>query len=270
MSKYYRFRSQYVGLCVLSISIGAILAVPFQKASVLSRARSHPPRTDSMTFEKRFTRSSHMVRRGTFMIVLPFAGLALTLSFGGRHVPFILPVLFAGLIGFLSTLAISECSGLIMETFDTSDLQPGMTGRPRKEIPGTFRRKQTNYSCYPRVTAAFAITQSTGFLIAGAATAVGGTIERQLGVKTAIAVVAGVLLLLTVLLIGALFRFKTVQIVPNGRYGTNVLSGPENEWKPVIIGHPSGTTRRISLLELGGMTRWTEIRRRNRLLDRTE
>ena len=34
----------------------------------------------------------------------------------------------------------------------------------------------------------------------------------------------------------------------------------------MIIGNPSGTTRRISLLELGNMSRWTEIRQRNKLL----
>ena len=267
-SKYYLFRSQFVGLCVLSISIGALLAVPFQKASLFSRARSHPPRTDSMTFEKRITRSSHMVRRASFMILLPFAGLAITLSFGGRHVPFIIPTIFAGLIGFLSNLAIAECNGIIMETFDTSDLQPGMTGRPRKVLPDDVRWRRTNFSCFPRVTAAFAITQSLSFLIAAAATAVGGTVERRVGAKAAIAAVAGVLLVLTLMLIGVLYRFRTVQIVPHERYGTNILSGPEAEWKPVIIGHPSGSTRRISLLEMGGMTRWTEIRRRNRLMSK--
>lgn len=57
-----------------------------------------------------------------------------------------------------------------------------------------------------------------------------------------------------------------MQVVPSVRVGTNVLGGPEDEWKPVVIGNPSGTTRRMSLLELGAMSRWTEIRRRNRLM----
>ena len=200
------------------------------------------------------------------MIVLPFAGLAYTLSSGGPHTPFILPTLFAGLIGFLSNLAIAECNGLIMETFDTSDLQPGMTGRPRPVLPDGVQKQRTNYSSFPRVTAGFAITQTFAFLLAAAATGTGGALERRLGAQTATAVMAGVLLLLTLLLTAIVIRFKTVQVVPSERYGTNVLSGPEDEWKPVIIGNPSGTTRRISLLELGEMTRWTEIRRRNRLL----
>ena len=199
------------------------------------------------------------------MIVLPFAGLAYTLSSGGPPVNFMVPIIFAGVIGFLSNLAIAECNGIIMETFDTSDLQPGMTGRPRRVLPEEVRRKRTNFSCFPRVTAGFAMAQTFAFLIAALATGLGGAIERRLGAQTATAVVAGILLMLTLLLIAVLWRFKTVQIIPSERFGTNILSGPEDEWKPVIIGNPSGTTRRMSVLELGKMSRWSEIRRRNRL-----
>ena len=265
LSRYYRFHSQYVGLCVFAISIGALLAIPFQKASLLSRSRTQRPRTDSMTFEKRVTWSSHLVRRSIFMFILPFAGLAYTLSSGGPKTTWFLPTFFAGVIGFLSCLAISECNGLIMETYDTSDLQPGMTGRPRPVLPEELKKKQTNYSCYPRISAGFAITQTFSYLIAAAATGTGGAIERRLGAQAATGVVAGILLILTLFLIVALTRWKPVQIVPSQRYGTNILSGATNAWKPVIIGHPSGTTRRLSLLEMGKMSRWTEIRKRNRL-----
>lgn len=264
MSKYYQFHPQYVGLCVAAIPIGALLAIPFQKASLFSRSRKQAPRTDSMTVRDRVTWSSHLVRRAFFMIALPFAGLAYTLASGGVHTHFMIPTIFAGLIGFLSNLAIAECNGLIMETYDTSDLQPGMTGR-RRVIPEELRQKTTNFSCFPRVTAGFAVTQTFAYLIAAAATGCGGVVERRLGAQTATAVVAAVLLVLTVLLIGALWRFKEVQIIPSQRFGTNVLTGPENEWKPIIIGRPSGTTRRMSLLELGKQSRWSEIRRRNKL-----
>ncbi|KAL8839383.1 MAG: hypothetical protein Q9170_001777 [Blastenia crenularia] len=264
-SRYYRFRPQYVGLCVLAIPIGALLAVPFQRASVLSRSRQKPPRTDSMTVNKRLTWTSHFVRRAIFMVSLPFAGLAYTLASVGPQVSVAAPTVFAGLIGFLSNLAIAECNGIIMETWDTSDLQPGMTGRPRRDLPEEVRKKRTNFSSFPRVTAAFAISQTCAFLIAAAATGAGGVIERRLGAQAATAVVAGILLILTLLLIAVVTRFKETQIIPSQRYGTNVLSGPEDEWKPVIIGNPSGTTRRMSILELGNMTRWKEIRRRNRL-----
>ena len=265
-SKYYRLHSEYVGLCVAVIPLGALLAIPFQKASLFSRARHHPPRTDSMTFEKRVSWTSHLVRRVVFMIILPFAGLAYTLASGGPQIPIGIPVLFAGLIGFLSNLAIAECNGIIMETYDTSDLQPGMTGRPRRIIPENLHRKRTNFSCFPRISAAFAITQTFAFVIAAAATGTGGRVERALGAQTATAVVASILLVLTILLVAVLVRFKVVQVVPTARVGTNVLGGPEDEWKPIIIGNPSGTTRRMSLLELGRWSRWSEIRRRNRLI----
>ncbi|KAL8719298.1 MAG: hypothetical protein Q9225_003681 [Loekoesia sp. 1 TL-2023] len=264
-SRYYRFRPQYVGLCVLAIPTGALLAIPFQRASVLSRSRQKPPRTDSMTIKKRLTWTSHFVRRAIFMVSLPFAGLAYTLASVGPQVSVATPTVFAGLIGFLSNLAIAECNGIIMETWDTSDLQPGMTGRLRRNLPEEIRKKRTHFSSFPRVTAAFAISQTSAFLIAAGATGVGGVIERRLGAQAATAVVAGILLILTLLLIAVVTRFKEIQIIPTQRYGTNVLSGPENEWKPVIIGNPSGTTRRMSILELGDMTRWKEIRRRNRL-----
>ena len=218
-----------------------------------------------MTFEKRVTWTSHLVRRSVFMIILPFAMMAYTLASRGPPTPFIIPILFAGVIGFLSNLAIAECHGFIMETFDTSDLQPGMTGRPRNVLPEEVRKKRTNFSCFPRITAGFAVTQTISFCIAAAVTGWGGVIERHVGAQIATAVMAGVLLVLTLLLIAALTRYKTVQIIPSQRYGTNILSGPEDEWKPIIIGHPSGTTRRVSLLELGTLSRWTEIRRRNRL-----
>lgn len=218
-----------------------------------------------MTFEKRVTWSSHLVRRVIFMITLPFADLAYTLSSGGPPTHYMVPIIFAGLIGYLSNLAIAECNGIIMENYDTSDLQPGMTGRPRRVLPEEIRKKRTNFSCFPRVTAAFAIAQTFAFAIAAAVTAWGGVVERHVGAQTATAVMAGVLLVLTILLIGALWRFKTVQIIPSERFGTNILSGPEDEWKPVIIGNPSGTTRRMSLLELGTLSRWSEIRRKNKL-----
>ncbi|MCJ1325279.1 hypothetical protein MMC10_001941 [Thelotrema lepadinum] len=266
VSRDYRFQPQYVGLCIVSLPVGALMAVPFEKASFFSRARHHPPRTDSMTFEKRFTWTSHLIRRAIFMLLLPFAGLAYTLTSGGPPIHVSAPCIFAGLIGFLSNLALSECAGLIMETFDTSDLQPGMTGRRRSIVPQRDVEKRTNYSCYPRVTSGLMISQAIGFIIAAAATATGGNIVRAIGAQAATAIMAGVLLVLTILLIAALTRYKSVQVVPTNRVPSRLLAGPGEEWMPVIIGNPSGTTRRISLLEEGAMTRWSEIRRRNKLL----
>ncbi|KAI9785995.1 MAG: hypothetical protein M1839_008261 [Geoglossum umbratile] len=271
-SKYYRFRSPYVGLCVSAVPIGALLAVPFQLASLFSRARHHPQRTDSDTFEKRVTWSSHLVRRGFFMIALPLADLAYTLASGGKQTHFLVPTMLAGLVGFLSILAISECNGIIMETFDTSDLQrPPVMGIKRLTSDAekaVIRR--TNYSCYPRVSSAFAIIHSMGFVTAAIATATGGVVERSIGAQAATGVVTGILLLLTVALSAVLWRWKEVQVVPDLKYmGKDELLEDEEEWEPVIIGSPSGKMRRMSVLELGGMSRWSEIRKLNKILAET-
>jgi hypothetical protein len=246
-----------------------------------------------MTFEKRVTWTSHLIRRAIFTLVLPFAGLAYTLSSGGPPTPFILPVLFAGLIGFLSNLAIAECNGIIMEAFDTSDLQPGMTGRPRGASGDRTQYKRTNYSSFPRISSAFAIIQGLGFLIAAGAYGVGGSAQRRLGQVAATGVMAGILLFLTIGVLSALIRWKEVQIIPASKTGdmerwdrerrasvklkedaersgdgTTVATAEEEEpWRPIIIGNPSGKTRRMSILELGHLTRWSEIRRRNRLIN---
>ncbi|KAI9817192.1 MAG: hypothetical protein M1827_001304 [Pycnora praestabilis] len=265
-SKYYRFQSQYVGLCVFAIPLGGLLAIPFQKSSFFSRSRIQPPRTDSMTFQRRVTWSSHLLRRIIFMIVLPFADLGYTLSSAGPPTPVILPTIFAALIGFLSNLAIAECHGLIMETYDTSDLQPGMTGRPRSSLPEDVTKKRTNFSCYPRVCAGSAISQTFSFLIAAAATGVGGAIERRLGAQAATGVVAGVLLILTLLLMLVLWRFKDVEVIPSRTF-INRPHAQDDGWRPVIIGNPSGRLRRMNVLEMGEQSRWTEIRRRNRLIE---
>jgi hypothetical protein len=281
-SKHYKFKSPCVGASVAAIPVGALLAVPFQKAGLFSRDRTHAPTSDDDTRNKKIGMSSHLIRRTVFALSLPFAGLAYTLSSNGPPIPWILPILFAGLIGFLSNLGLAECHGIIMETFDISDLQPGMTGRPRKSKLDKYASKRTNYSSFPRVSSAFAITQSFGYLIAAAATGVGGVAQRQLGQQTATGVVAGILLILSILLLGVLVRFREIQIIPNmqkegmetfmaARRKSAYLRGDvvgEDDVRPTIIGNPTHVTRRMCVLEMGSMTRWTEIRNKNHLVDK--
>ncbi|TVY34961.1 hypothetical protein LSUB1_G006589, partial [Lachnellula subtilissima] len=282
MSKYYRLKSPLVGLAVTSVPVGAMLAIPFQSGSLFSRSRKRGT-TDDDTFDKKVYWSSHLVRRAIFILVLPFAGLAYTLSSNGPPIPIALPIIFAALIGFLSNLAMAECHGIIMETFDTSDLQPGMTGRPRGKSADMTASKRTNYSSFPRVAAAFAITQGLGYLLAAVATGVGGVAERQLGAQAATGVMAGILLVLSILLLGVLTRFKEVQIIPDSKSeemsqwrvarrvsaarAAEGLGDQEEPWRPVIIGNPTHSTRRMCLLEMGGLSRWSEIRQKNRLID---
>jgi len=224
----------------------------------------------------RFIWTSHLVRRSLFTLLLPFAGLAYTLSAGGPpHASWVIPTVFCGLVGSLSNLAIAECVGLIMETFDTCDLQPGVNQKHRlQSMAETTRRRRTNYSSFPRVCAGFFAAQALGFFLAAGATGVSGDVTRALGAQEATAITAAILLGITVLLLLVLWRWKEVQVIPNHIFNSATKKGSvawgaavaEPEWKPVIIGNPSGKMRRVNVLEMGSLSRWTEIRRLNKLV----
>jgi MFS family permease len=279
LSRDYRWRPRYVGAGVMSIAIGAFLAIPLTKAGIFSRERKRAFRTDSMTFQKQVTWSSHLVRRAIFTLTLPLMGLAYTVSSAGRPKPYMVPIVFAGAVGFLSILAIAECHGLMMETFDTCDLQPGVNTRHRLESMAVQdRRRRTNYTSFPRVTAGIFASQTFAFIGAAVATEVGGSMTRHLGAQASTGVTAGILLGLTILLTVVLWRYKEVQVIPNHTFGTRRDTaawqefkdlekiGRGSDWKAVVIGNPSGKMRRMSVLELGSLSRWTEIRKLNSLL----
>ncbi|KAK6405510.1 hypothetical protein LTR95_018758, partial [Oleoguttula sp. CCFEE 5521] len=281
LSRDYMWKSYLVGLASLSFAFGALLAIPFSHANWFSRARWTPQRTDSMSFyHTHYVWTSHMVRRCIFTLTLPLASLAYTVSSPGASVSPGVPIAFVGLVGFLSNLAITECVGIIMETFDTSDLQPGANSKHRQNsLPQPARSRRTNYSSYPRICAGFFLAQSLGVFLAAAATGVSGKLTRALGAQISTAIGAAVLPNLTIGLLVVLWRWKTVQVVPDGVL-VNLLGetgngavltgsgGTENstaDWKPVLVGHPSGKMRRMSLLEWGKWSRWGEIRRLNKL-----
>ncbi|KAI7274978.1 MFS general substrate transporter [Hortaea werneckii] len=234
-----------------------------------------------------YAQSSHLVRRCIFTLLLPFAALAFALTASGAEsISWTAPVLFTGLIGFLSCLAMAECVGLIMETFDTCDLQPGVNSKHRlNSMAETTRRRRTNYSSFPRVCAGFFAAQSLGFFLAAAATGVSGDITRALGAQVAVSIVAAILLFVTLLFMFIMWRWKEVQVIPNSVFGAATRKGStawnnaaggtavggaadDADWKAVVIGNPSQKMRRINLLEMGSQTRWTEIRKLNRLLGR--
>jgi len=283
LSANYRFRPEYVGLGVFGIAVGALLAVPSSKANIFSGSRTRGPRTDSMTIQPRFAWTSHFFRRALFMTALPIADLAYTLSSKGKSVQFMAPIIFAALIGYISNLAIAESNGIIMETFDTCDLQPGANSRHRlQSLSPNIVAKRTTYSSYPRVSAGLFVTQGLAYLLAAAATGIGGAVTRAVGAQKATAITAGILLGLTILLTCALIRYRTVQVIPNELFGqyfgsttdsqrkaSTGSSVSEGSWRAVIIGNPSGKSRRMNWLELGSLSRWTEIRRLNRLLNRS-
>ncbi|KAI9889350.1 MAG: hypothetical protein M1814_005593 [Vezdaea aestivalis] len=264
-SRYYRLNSALVGACVSAIPTGALLAIPFQKASLFSRARHHVPIAKTLIQRKTVVWSSHFVRRVFFTVALPFADMAYVLSStGNRSTSIMVPTIFAGLIGFLSNMAIGECHGLIMETFDTSDLDPGTHSRqPQVESIDHAKDANTNYSSFPRVSAGLALTQSIGFIIAAITTAVGGTIERQIGTQTATGVVTALLLVLTILLFIVLWRDYHHPVV-SYRHGRMAQRAKEVVGaRSDVKGTPSERVRKMNILELGELSRWQEIRHLN-------
>ncbi|KAL2687166.1 hypothetical protein Neosp_004719 [[Neocosmospora] mangrovei] len=287
VSRFYRLRSPYVGLHVASVTLGALLAIPFQKASIFSRSRNRRVNSSRDTLDKKIAWSSHLIRRALFTVSLPIGGACYAAVSSGPPINAGAPTFFALCIGFLSCLAVSECNGLIMETFDTSDLSPGMVGRHRD--PANQDQRRTNYSSFPRVTSGFAIIHSLAFVLAAGSTALGGHIQRKLGQQVATGIVAGILFLLTALLLLVLIRFKNVLIIPRSkseemdrltqarRRSTKRRASMPNDlrammeedfaWRPLMMGNPMGKNRRMNVLEMGNMTRWQDIRRRNKLID---
>ncbi|KAI0845963.1 hypothetical protein F5Y00DRAFT_254920 [Daldinia vernicosa] len=253
-SRHYHFRSPYVGAAVSSIAIGALAAVPFQMANLFSRSRWTGPPTNSMTFEKSVTWTSHLVRRSIFIIVLPIAGILYTVVSSGPPVHV---------------------------TWDCSDFQPGMTGRSRSSKDST---KRTNYSSFPRVTAGWNIIHSIGFILAAGATGIGGIVTRNLGQRAATGIVASILFIHSLLLLAVFARFRRIQIIPNSkslemerwteerrhslaRHASAVAAAKANGLKDVTEIPEEDKFRRMNILELGSLTRWSEIRKKNRLID---
>ncbi|KAG5656393.1 hypothetical protein KAF25_004669 [Fusarium avenaceum] len=287
VSRFYHLRSPYVGLHVAAIALGAVLAIPFQKASFFSRSRHREGNSNRESIGKKVVWSSHLIRRATFTIALPIGGACYTAVSSGPPISSGAPAFFALCMGFLSCLAIAECNGLIMETFDTSDLTPGMVGRHRD--PSGQDQRRTNYSSFPRVTAGFAIIHSLSYILAAGSTALGGHVTRKLGQQVTTSVVAGILFVLTVLLLLVLIRFKNVLIIPRSkseemekitqarRRSTKRRASMPNDpraimeedyaWRPAMTGNPVGKNRRMNVLEMGNLTRWQDIRRRNKLID---
>ncbi|CAG7559327.1 unnamed protein product [Fusarium equiseti] len=287
VSRLYHLRSPYVGLHVAAVAVGALLAIPFQKASIFSRSRRREGKSNRETIGKRVAWSSHLIRRAIFTISLPIGAACYAAVSSGPPINSGVPAFFALCIGFLSCLAISECNGLIMETFDTSDLSPGMVGRHHD--PSGQDQRRTNYSSFPRVTAGFAVIHSFSYILAAGSTALGGHVTRKLGQQVATSVVAGILFLLTVLLLLVLIRFKNVLIIPRSKSeemerltrarrqsskrratmpgDVRALMEEDRAWQPAMTGNPMGKNRRMNVLEIGNLTRWQDIRRRNRLID---
>lgn len=54
-------------------------------------------------------------------------------------------------------------------------------------------------------------------------------------------------------------------MVPDGPTDLEHIRRANTSWRPVNVGRGSGKHRRLSILEMGRLTRYSEIRKRNRL-----
>lgn len=293
-SRLYHLRPTHVGAVVSSVAIGALIAVPFQKANIFSKSRCTPQRTNSMTFDQTITWTSHLVRRAMFVLALPVVGALYVVVSTGPPMHVAVPAALAALMGFLSCLGISECNGMLMEIWDCSDLPSTPTICPPERLQS---KPRANYSAFPRINAGFAIIHSLSFALAGLATVVGGLLQRNIGQRAASGVVAGILLFLSLFLMAVLVRFRNLRIIPGckcdemekwtmerrmslhrhartvaiarsqGRTDLDHTVAEEPQSRPMLLGNPTRKHRRMNLLELGALSRWSEIRKINQLVD---
>ena len=70
-----------------AVGLGALVASPFQKANIFSRARRRYQNSNLGTLERRVILTDHMIRRAVFMFCLPLAGVAYTVSSSGTPIP---------------------------------------------------------------------------------------------------------------------------------------------------------------------------------------
>ncbi|KAF2017662.1 MFS general substrate transporter [Aaosphaeria arxii CBS 175.79] len=276
LSREYKWKPHQIGFGVMSVAIGALLAIPLTKANVFNGKRASLLLTSRKLLGNQVTWTSHSVRRAFFIALLPILGLGFSVSCGGPTTPFVIPILFAGAIGFASVLAVAECYGLIMETFDVCDLPLGM------QIPHLMKshssttqdgNRQSAYSSFPRVTAGIFVSQTFAFVGAAVATAVGGILSRRISTQLCTGIMAGILLLLTIFLIAVLWRFRDVRVISSHTSKaksettfSQTTTMAHNGWEDVMSGSPPRRIRRMNILEMGALSRWTEIRRLNYLI----
>ncbi|KAI9840583.1 MAG: hypothetical protein M1837_001522 [Sclerophora amabilis] len=266
MSKSYHFKPPLVGLCVAAVPIGAALAIFLQKGPS-SRQAKQTGLGNGIAAQRQLTWSSHLIRRTLSIGLFPFAGLGYVVTSSGPPIHYIVPTLLAALIGFLSTLAAAECNGMIMETFDTSDLHPDLAQRTVSVDPKDRKMRRLIVStCHPRINAAIAIIHMLSYICAAGITGLGGPIARNLGIQATTGIVDGVSFVLTVLLTIVLWRGRKAQVVPSHDPETGPPLPGQAAWQVWSIGNPVRNIRRMNILELGSQSRWTEIRRKNRLL----
>lgn len=248
--------SVHLRYAVLVVAAGALASIPFQMGNASSRSRY---RLDGSrgTEGELLVLTLHSVRRAAFTLLLPLFSMGYTITSDGPPTPIAWPIALAGCIGFLGCLTVSERSTLILETFDLSDL--GLNERD-----GGFMKDgplgMLDSSSLMRVTAGFTCFYTVAFALAAVATAVGGVMRGSLEQRVTMWIVAGFMMLLTLLILLVLYPIKEVRVEgspevrPRSRRSTVArLPDTKDGLKP----GSSNDTARMSIFGLGSMTRWT-------------
>jgi hypothetical protein len=262
ITSQYKFRAVDIGLSILALPIGGILAVPAQFSMFYLTNFRH--RSNVIMHNNNYGHENagqHPYRAALWLSVglLPLSSVGFTMTVVGPPMHFMLPVFFAALVSFSGTLAASECYLLLMDNFDVSDLpEPAFSSDSSSLLPrGTSRGppngiQQSTRSIasagriafrtsHPCLSAALAITHTIAFLFAGITIGVGSYLEESLGLRNGMAVATGITGAMTAGLVCALWRNKNVRLM-------EVFGGEGRE-----------RMAQVSLLQRGWGTRWSEV-----------
>lgn len=255
----------------MALSVGALLSVPVQLSTFYLRNFRHRVHHRGYPTTRHHYHEGQHPYRAVFFIsifLVPAASLAFTISATGPPIHFVVPVFFAGLVVFSGTLAIAECHLIIMENFDISNLpEPllssgsgstsyggGKGGRPHgTQRPSSLVGSNDDFTtCHPAITAAFGIFQFVS--LASIAGAIGWSryISEGIGVKYGLGIFTGITFLVTIALVGVLWRWNKVRVL-------EVYADQDSEY-----GSGAGVTEevrvcKISILQKGQLTRWSEV-----------
>lgn len=214
-----------------------------------------------MTMGEPISWHSRHLRQAILTLLLPLATLGLALSMAGRSVHFLIPTVLTGLVAFLTTAAMTECYGVITDTYDVPHLPTsGLGHRTGSQTADIAELERSSNSPTRRIGAAWAIVQASAFMLAAAGTAAGGMVKDRFGIQAAAGIAAGVSLVLTISLLAVLWPWKIVHIIPSAPLSVGT-HGDEAERQAAVVDLPESRTRKMNLLELGPLSRWTEMRR---------
>jgi hypothetical protein len=225
----YLFRPINVGLAVLALPLGALLAIPIQLSMNYGSSLRHNVVVGEGDSYVHKNAGQHPYARALWVgaSLLPISSTALTIITKDSSIHVGFPVFFASVNFFAATLVIAECYKLLMDNYDVSDLPlptsatvsgsssstevENWVQRPSKFHP-TPQGITTSHPC---LSSAVAISHTAAFVFGAVATAAtsifAGTDVTD--VRTVMAGWTGGIYLVSAALVWALWRRREVRLV---------------------------------------------------------